>query len=347
MRNKFDFLCEQIKGSIDIFMISESKLDESFPQGQFLIDGFHTPFRFDRNRNGGGILLFVREDIPAKVLSHGFPSTESFFVEIILHKKKWLINCSYNPTKNNIKNHLETISRALDTFSTKYENLVLLGDFNVCVDDENMKKFCNFYSLKSLIKQPTCYKNTLNKFFSNIVKNLKIPERFVNNSLPHSLSSHPTLKAILKYRDYPSIPVIKRFSQRISSFYFSAVDKNTVLKEIKKLNSNKAVQDTDIPVKILKENAEFFAEYIYLQFNEAIKSPKFPDFFKFAPAFKQGSRNQKDNYRPISILPLSKIFEKLICSQLSNHFDNILSKFQCGFRRGYGPQHCLLLMIDK
>ena len=112
--------------------------------------------------------------------------------------------------------------------------------------------------------------NTLNKFFSNIVKNLKIPERFVNNSLPHSLCSHPTLKAILKYKDHPSIPVIKGFSQRISSFYFSTVDKNTVLKEIKKLNSNKAVQDTDIPVKILKENAEFFAEYIYLQFNEAI-----------------------------------------------------------------------------
>ena len=156
LRNKIDFLCEQIKGSIDIFKISESKLDESFPQGQFLIDGFHTPFRFDRNKNGGGILFFVREDIPAKVLSHDFPSTESFFVEIILHKKKWLINCSYNPTKNNIKNHLETISRALDTFSTKYENLVLLGDFNVCVDDENMKNFCNSYSLKSLIKQPTC-----------------------------------------------------------------------------------------------------------------------------------------------------------------------------------------------
>ena len=65
-------------------------------------------------------------------------------------------------------------------------------------------------------------------------------------------------------------------------------------------------------------------------------------------AFKQGSRNKKENYRPISILPLiSKIFEKIICRQLSNHFDNILSKFQCGFRKGYSPQHCLLLMIDK
>ena len=64
LRNKFDLLCEQIKGSIDIFMISETKLDDSFPQGQFLIEGFHSPFRFDRNKIGGGILLYIREDIP-------------------------------------------------------------------------------------------------------------------------------------------------------------------------------------------------------------------------------------------------------------------------------------------
>ena len=66
------------------------------------------------------------------------------------------------------------------------------------------------------------------------------------------------------------------------------------------------------------------------------------------PIFKQDSRNQKENYRPISIPPIiSKIFEKLICRQLSNNFDNIFSKFQCGFRKGYSSQHCLLLTIDQ
>ena len=78
------------------------------------------------------------------------------------------------------------------------------------------------------------------------------------------------------------------------SFYFSQVDKNTFLKQIRKLKSNKAVQDTDIPVKILKDNVEYFAEYIYLQYNEAIRSLNFPTCFKFAnigAAFKQGSRN--------------------------------------------------------
>ena len=79
LRNKFDLFSEQIKGHIDVLMVSETKLDDTFPVGQFLIEGFHSPFRFDRNKNGGGIMLYVREDIPAKLLSHDFPFTESFF----------------------------------------------------------------------------------------------------------------------------------------------------------------------------------------------------------------------------------------------------------------------------
>ena len=78
-------------------MVSETKLDQSFPKDRFLIEGFHSPFRFDCNRNGGGIMLYIQEDIPAKLLSHDFSSAESFFIEINLYKKKRLSNCSYNP----------------------------------------------------------------------------------------------------------------------------------------------------------------------------------------------------------------------------------------------------------
>ena len=44
---------------------------------------------------------------------------------------------------------------------------------------------------------------------------------------------------------------------------------------------------------------------------------------------------------------VSKIFERIICKQLTNFFDNILSKYHCGFRTGHGTQHCLLLMLEK
>ena len=79
LRKKFDMLNELIKVIIIIFMISETNFDDSFPEGQFFIDGYHTPFRYDQNDNGGGILLYVREDIPAKVIHCDFPNAESFF----------------------------------------------------------------------------------------------------------------------------------------------------------------------------------------------------------------------------------------------------------------------------
>ena len=61
IRNKFDYLAHQVRGKIDILMISETKLDESFPPSQFFLDGHGIFFRFDRNGNGGGILLSIRE----------------------------------------------------------------------------------------------------------------------------------------------------------------------------------------------------------------------------------------------------------------------------------------------
>ena len=48
-------------------MVHEKKLDDSFPESQFLIKAFLPPFRFDRDRNGGEIMLYVWEDIPAKL----------------------------------------------------------------------------------------------------------------------------------------------------------------------------------------------------------------------------------------------------------------------------------------
>ena len=51
-----------------MFIISETKLGNSFPGGQFFIEGYNTPLRFDRNGNGGGILLYVRDDIQAEVI---------------------------------------------------------------------------------------------------------------------------------------------------------------------------------------------------------------------------------------------------------------------------------------
>ena len=59
VRNKFDALREIVSQSLDVLMIAETTLDATFPTGQFAMEGPATPFRLDRNANGGGILVYV------------------------------------------------------------------------------------------------------------------------------------------------------------------------------------------------------------------------------------------------------------------------------------------------
>ena len=149
-----------IKNEIDVLMISETKMDNSFPISQFTITGYSIPFRLDRTSHGGGILLLVREDIPFKIIKTDCDGNfEGIFVEINLRKKKRLLCCSYNPHKSNIANHLKNICKTLDKLNSTYDNLVLLGDFNAEPEEESISEFLNLYNLKNLVKQSTCFKN--------------------------------------------------------------------------------------------------------------------------------------------------------------------------------------------
>ena len=65
IRNKIELLPEAVCRNIDILMVSETKTDMSFPTSQFIIQGFPAPFRLDRAHTGGGILVYVRDDIPS------------------------------------------------------------------------------------------------------------------------------------------------------------------------------------------------------------------------------------------------------------------------------------------
>ena len=69
LRNKFELLAHQIKDNIDILMISETKLYESFRTSQFFTNGFSSPHLLHHNCNSSDILLYIREDVPSKLVS--------------------------------------------------------------------------------------------------------------------------------------------------------------------------------------------------------------------------------------------------------------------------------------
>ena len=87
-----------LHNNLDILLISETKINSSFPTARFQIEGY-TTYRSDRNVNSGRILLYIRDDIPSTLLNSDM-FIESFYIEINIRKKKWLLVCRYNPNKN-------------------------------------------------------------------------------------------------------------------------------------------------------------------------------------------------------------------------------------------------------
>ena len=84
-----EMLKEIVQDKLDILLISETKVDPSFPSSPFAIDGFSSPFRLGRNNLAGGTMLFAREEIPSKILSEYKPnsSVKNIFIEINLRSK--------------------------------------------------------------------------------------------------------------------------------------------------------------------------------------------------------------------------------------------------------------------
>ena len=126
----------------------------------------HVPFRRDRNKHGGGLLMYVNDEIVCTQqvvpsLPPSLPSDiEALFVEINLRKQKWLIAGIYRPPPQDISYFVGVINETL--LYLNYENIILIGGFNALESHEKMQTFNIELNLKNLIHQPICYKSVTN-----------------------------------------------------------------------------------------------------------------------------------------------------------------------------------------
>ena len=123
-----------------------------------------------------------------------------------------------------------------------------------------------------------------------------------------------------------------------SIFCFKKVTIEEIEKDIKKLTTKKASHISDIPTRIVKENADIFADFCFKSIKPKFKSSIFQNSLKLAdvtPLHNKGGKDLKENYRLVSILPtLSKACEMVIFAQISLFFDNFFLKYQCRFQEG-------------
>ena len=117
--NKFNQLKELVLKHVDILVLTETKLDDSFPNSQFLVDGFSEPFRIDRNRSGGGVMIYVWDVIPSKLLTkHFFPNDiKGLFAELNFRKCKLLLLGTYHLPSQSQQHFFENVDKALDMYS--------------------------------------------------------------------------------------------------------------------------------------------------------------------------------------------------------------------------------------
>ena len=220
-------------------------------------------------------------------------------------------------------------------FSEKYFNRE-----NVTLDENN-----------EIIEDDAKIAEIFNIFFSNAIKDLNIEfDQNILNNVEHI--EDPIFKAIKKYERHPSIRKINESNlHAIESFNFETITEHNILNEINALDTKKATQINSIPINIIKDNSDIFSFILCNIVNRSIEFSNFPDKLKLAditPVHKKDNRNDKHNYRSVSILPsISKIFERIIYFQIYKYFDRKLSKFQCGFRKNFNAQHCLIVMIEK
>ena len=191
-------------------------------------------YRKDRTGKGGGLLLYVRDHIPSRLVNVVFcPIIEAIVIEINLKKKKWLLIGTYNPHKSLINKHLESISMQFDVLHKKYEHFVIIGDFNSEINEDAMNEFCCIYNLKSLINKPTCFKNPKNPSCIDLILT-NSSSSFQNTSIIETNLSdfHRLTITVMKMNFIKPTPKILYY--RNYKYFSNELFKNDLLQEIDK-----------------------------------------------------------------------------------------------------------------
>ena len=234
IRNKHDMLFDLIKGKVDILLITETKIDDTFPTSQFIVPGYTTPYRFNRSQFGGGLLMYIRDDIPSRHLKCNLLATdlEILFIEINIYKTKWLIGGTYNPSTDNISKHCLFMGKYLDHYMQFYDNILLIGDFNAEPEHKEIVEFCDIYNLVNLVKQPTCFKSVHNPSCIDLILTNR-PKMFMHTTVYETGLSdfHKMTLTVLKsyFKKQPPKCILYRDYRNFNPHFFRTELENTIL----------------------------------------------------------------------------------------------------------------------
>ena len=204
LRYKFDEIKEVLTDNIvDLLIISETKLDESFNDNLFSVDGYKVQRR-DRNQYGGGLLTFIRSDFPSsRKQSLESEKIETLCHEVYISDRKWLIAGAYKPPSMSNNEFTEHFSRFADISLIHYEHMLLFGDlnFDMLNSDKSatLNDFCDIFNLSQLVNGPTCFKKGCIPSLVDVIMTNKKSLCFKSQNIPTGVSDcHNIISTVIK-----------------------------------------------------------------------------------------------------------------------------------------------------
>ena len=158
-RNKYGIFVGFI-GNFNIFLISESKLDDTFSGKQCHISGFKI-FRCGRNRYGDGLMLHAHEGIPCKPLKIRLFELNIEIVALEFHqiKRKWSFVGTYKSSVVNDLDFTNELTKTPNHFSSKHEYLLVIGGLNMSIENVYTNTLLQLFNINALMNSPTCYQS--------------------------------------------------------------------------------------------------------------------------------------------------------------------------------------------
>ena len=166
---------------VQFFGVAETKIDFTFPDGQFYIKNYKL-YRQDRNAHGGGVMVYINDNIPHRILkdfSGSIGGIDFLTFELIIKSRKWYISYIYRPPSVKDTVLCDVLRSQCESFVSDNNLYVAIGDLNMnCFTDTTLTDFCEIYDIHNLIKDPTCFKGETPSLLDVVLTNR--PKCFAN-----------------------------------------------------------------------------------------------------------------------------------------------------------------------
>ena len=151
-----------VDGVFDILCIQETKIDSTFPNSQFHVNGYSI-LRRDRKKGGGGVMIFVRDSITAMPIKIVCKFVEAILLDLTIGQTRFALIAAYKPPSVNNVPFTSDMYSVLDKATSQRNNIICLGDLNCDIsnplDNNNKGRYlldiCDIYDLDSLNNSPT------------------------------------------------------------------------------------------------------------------------------------------------------------------------------------------------